>query len=605
MYVQKKEQNSKCGCEKNCTTARRGIEHSHHLHFNTMAGPRTSYGGRLGSVWIRKKKRRSCDGFHDDQPAAAAADSGVAVVSSLLVKTGACDVQTETTVDVATSGSDTELTNTASSSSSSSDDNADNDVFSTDGSDSSPDAATVTAPTTAPTSSRSTSRRRLIGWDEDLCRPIYEYESVNNPSSASASACSSDDGGENKSDGDDLDKEEDDDASASTEDLSMALSLESSQESLNSSVTNTSSTTRPDSSRSSNRTRSRAARSYGGRKRGRAGLSAAAEAVLLDGEHAQIADDGEQVSKRAAKRTKRETTGAGGKRKVFGGRNNASRAGKPTASAAASPSMTETTLHSDDTTSVAFQAPAYRSMGFEDSMLTPQPYMCGNGNDDGKNICNILDSDVQKSVGAISGSRKVGDVAHVASANIGDGNTKKKGPILDLATKKKASRRQYGGKRLQPRKSTMMAIDDDVFPTTSSSAKRDELDFSGDTANVDGSTRLIQPSGKSSILAARAFFEHLDKTSTLSLENKDELLSPELRRHRRGADGTDAGRCIRTSRRTVDIDSDSKLAREYEQYHQSSLSSDITPLPLVEYVKHRNEFFTSSTTICDGLLDDN
>ena len=235
-----------------------------------MAGPRTSYGGRLGSVWIRKKKRRSCDGFHDDQPAAAAADSGVAVVSSLLVKTGACDVQTETTVDVATSGSDTELTKTASSSSSSSDDNADNDVFSTDGSDSSPDAATVTAPTTAPTSSRSTSRRRLIGWDEDLCRPIYEYESVNNPSSASA--CSSDDDEENKSDGDDLDKEKDDDASASTEDLSMALSLESSQESLNSSVgenttgtTNTSSTTRPDSSRSSNRTRSRAARSYGGR----------------------------------------------------------------------------------------------------------------------------------------------------------------------------------------------------------------------------------------------------------------------------------------------------------------------------------------------------
>lgn len=558
-----------------------------------MAGPRTSYGGKLGSVWIRKKKRRSCDGFHDDQPTATT-DSGTtgADVSSLLINAGACGgelVQTKTAVDVATSGSDTEPTNTTSSSSSS-EDNA--DVSSTDGCDSSPDAAaTCTAP--------STSRRCLIGWDEDLCRPIYEYESVNNPTSGSA--CSSDDNGEKICVGDDLDKE-DDDFLASKEDLSMALSLESSQESLFSSVGEdttgtTTSTTRPDSSRGSNRTRSRAARSYGGRKRGRAGLSAAAEAVLLDGEHTQTAGDGEQVCKRAAKRTKRETTGAGGKRKIFGGRNISSRAGKTTASTAASPSMTETTIHSDDTTSIA-----YRSMGFEDSMLTPQSYMYGNGNDGGKNVCNILDSDMQKS-GAISGGRNGGDVAHVASANIGDGTTKKKGPILDFATKK-SSRRQYGGKRLQPRKSTTTAIGDDDFPT-STNAKRDELDFSCDTSNVDGGTRLTQPSGKSSILAARAFFEHLDKTSTLSLENKDELLSPELRRHRRGADGTVAAACIRTSRRTVDIDSDSKLAEEYEKYHQSSLSSDITPLPLVEYVKHRNDFFTSSTKICDGLLDDN
>lgn len=564
-----------------------------------MAGPRTSYGGKLGSVWIRKKKRRSCDGFHDEQPTATtdSATTG-ADVSSLLINAGACGgelVQTKTAVDVATSGSDTERTNTTSSSSSS-EDNA--DVSSTDGSDSSPDVA-------APTSTRSTSRHRLVGWDEDLCRPIYEYESVNNPTSGSA--CSSDDDGEKICVGDDFDKE-DDDALASTEDLSLALSLESSQESLFSSVgenitgtTSTSSTARPDSTRGSNRTRPRAARSYGGRKRGRAGLSAAAEAVLLDGEHAQTAGDGEQVSKRASKRTKRETTGAGGKRKVFGGRNISSRAGKTTASAAASPSMTETTLHSDDTTSITFEALAYRSMGFEDSMLTPQPYMYGNGNDGGKNVCNILDSDVQKS-GAISGGGNGGDVAHVASDT-----TKKNGPILDLATstKKKSSRRQYGGKRLQPRKSTTAAIDDDVSPTTSTNAKRDELDFSGDTSTVDGGTRLTQPSGKSSILAARAFFEHLDKTSTLSLENKDELLSPELRRHRRGADGTVAAACIRTSRRTADIDSDSKLAGEYEQYQQSSLSSDITPLPLGEYVKHRNEFFTSSTTICDGLLDDN
>ena len=391
---------------------------------NTMAGPRTSYGGKLGSVWIRKKNRRSCDGFRDDQPTATT-DSGTtgADVSSLLINAGACGgelVQTKTAVDVATSGSDTEPTNTTSSSSSS-EDNA--DVSSTDGSDSSPDAAA-----TAPTSCRSTSRHRLVGWDEDLCRPIYEYESVNNPTSGNA--CSSDDDGEKICVGDDLDKG-DDVALASTEDLSLALSLESSQESLFSSVgesitgtTSTSSTARPDSTRGSSRTRSRAARSYGGRKRGRAGLSAAAEAVLLDGEHAQTACDGEQVSKRASKRTKRETTGAGGKRKVFGGRNISSRAGKTTAPAAASPSMTETTLHSDDTTSITFEAQAYRSMGFEDSMLTPQPYMYGNGNDGGKNVCNILDSDVQKS-GAISGGGNVGDVAHVASANIGDGTTKR------------------------------------------------------------------------------------------------------------------------------------------------------------------------------------
>jgi hypothetical protein len=497
-----------------------------------MAGPgRTSYGGKLGSVWIRKKKkRRSYDGVGDDQ---LAAGTGTGAVVSSPANTNVCHsaiAPTKATVDVAaTSGSDT--TNTSPTSSSS----AYNDESSTDDNDSSPDTAAA-----APGGSAKGSRRRLVGWDEDLCRPIYEFD---NPPSADDDNSEEDNGADDdgeegrtanaNGDGGDIDLIGHNGASASTKDLPMALS----HESPSSVEEQGNGTSRPASS-----CKFRVARSYGGRKRGRAGLSAAAEGVLLD-----------------SKRTKKYL-------------DISSKAGKATASATASPTKTETnTLPADNTgaSNISFHT---------DSMLTPQPY--GNGT----NICNILDSDVQKS--AIS---FCGDDALAASAN-GDDAKEKKRLILDLA-QKKTSRRQYGAQSLQPRKSTT-AIDDDAFST-----EKSELDFSGDTANV---AKLTQPSGQSSLSAARRFFEHLDKTSKLSLEKKDLLLSPELRRHRRGADGTVAAACIRTSR-TVDVIEDQILAREYELY---SSSSDITPLPLREYVKHRNEFFTSSTIICAGLLDD-
>ena len=228
-------------------------------------------------------------------------------------------------------------------------------------------------------------------------------------------------------------------------------------------------------------------------------------------------------------------------------------------------------------------------------MLTPQPY--GNG------ICNVLDSDVQKS--AVSGVGASGSDFAQAALATSDNTSMEEGqqPILDLGQQQKTKppRRQYGGNKLQPRKSTTTTIDDG---DSASSTKRSELDFSGSGEDDDRSTKirpkLTQPSGQSSLSAARAFFEQLDETSELSVENKDVLLSPELRRHRRGADGTVAAACVRTSR-TAGID-DPKLVAEYKQYCKSS---DITPLPLREYVIHRNSFFNSSTTICDGLLDDN
>ena len=496
-----------------------------------MAGPRTSYGGGR-SVWIRKKKKRQSydgDGVGDDQPAA-----------------------------------DPMNTSATTSSSSSS---TENDDSSTDGSDSSPATTTGTA-----TSSK------LIGWDETLCRPIYEL--VPNQDNA--------DDDNHGDDGKDSDEEEDD-ASASSGGLSMALSLESSQESLSSvlgcedgdeSTGRGTMMTRPTSSR-----RSRAVRSYGSRKRGRAGLSAAAEAVLLDGEH----DAAEDIPERTAKRAKKETTGSGtSKKRVFGGRKAISNTDKASATtrraartAVPSPSKTDVTVNTDESSA--------------SSMLTPQPY--GNG------ICNVLDSDVQKS--AVSGVGASGSDFAQAALATSDNTSMEEGqqPILDLGQQQKTKppRRQYGGNKLQPRKSTTTTIDDG---DSASSTKRSELDFSGSGEDDDRSTKirpkLTQPSGQSSLSAARAFFEQLDETSELSVENKDVLLSPELRRHRRGADGTVAAACVRTSR-TAGID-DPKLVAEYEQYCKSS---DITPLPLREYVIHRNSFFNSSTTICDGLLDDN
>ena len=499
-----------------------------------MAGPRTSYGGGR-SVWIRKKKKRQSydgDGVGDDQPAA-----------------------------------DPMNTSATTSSSSSS---TENDDSSTDGSDSSPATTTGTA-----TSSK------LIGWDETLCRPIYEL--VPNQDNA--------DDDNHGDDGKDSDEEEDD-ASASSGGLSMALSLESSQESLSSvlgcedgdeSTGRGTMMTRPTSSR-----RSRAVRSYGSRKRGRAGLSAAAEAVLLDGEH----DAAEDIPERTAKRAKKETTGTGtSKKRVFGGRKAISNSDKASARAARtavpSPTKTDVTVNTDESSA--------------SSMLTPQPY--GNGNSGERNICNVLDSDVQKS--AVSGVGASGSDFAQAALATSDNTSMEEGqqPILDLGRqqKTKAPRRQYGGNKLQPRKSTTTTIDDG---DSASSTKRSELDFSGSGEDDDRSTKirpkLTQPSGQSSLSAARAFFEQLDETSELSVENKDVLLSPDLRRHRRGADGTVAAACVRTSR-TAGID-DPKLVAEYKQYCKSS---DITPLPLREYVIHRNSFFNSSTTICDGLLDDN
>ena len=503
-----------------------------------MAGPRTSYGGGR-SVWIRKKKKRQSydgGGVGDDQPGDGAAAAA------------------------------TDPMNTSATTSSSS--STENDDSSTDGSDSSP-ATTGTA-----TSSK------LIGWDEILCRPIYEL--VHNQDNA--------DDDNHGDDGKGSDEEEDD-ASASSGGLSMALSLESSQESLSSvlgcedgdeSTGRGTMMTRPTSSR-----RSRAVRSYGSRKRGRAGLSAAAEAVLLDGEH----DAAEDIPERTAKRAKKETTGTGtSKKRVFGGRKAISNSDKASARAARtavpSPTKTDVTVNTDESSA--------------SSMLTPQPY--GNGNSGERNICNVLDSDVQKS--AVSGVGASGSDFAQAALATSDNTSMEEGqqPILDLGRqqKTKAPRRQYGGNKLQPRKSTTTTVDDDG----ASSTKRSELDFSGSGEDDDRSTKLrpklTQPSGQSSLSAARAFFEQLDETSELSVENKDVLLSPELRRHRRGADGTVAAACVRTSR-TAGID-DPKLVAEYKQYCKSS---DITPLPLREYVIHRNSFFNSSTTICDGLLDDN
>lgn len=529
-----------------------------------MAGPRTSYGGGR-SVWIRKKKkRRSYDGgvVGDDQPGAAAVSTSASTAVGIAVAASASDTC-----------ADPMNTSATTSSSSSTENDDDSSTDGSDGSDSSP----ATTGTTSTVSSRPTSSK-LIGWDETLCRPIYEL--VHNQDNTN-----DDNHGDDGKDSD----EGDDDASASSGDLSMALSLESSQESLSSvlgdedrdeSTGRGTTMTRPTSPR-----RSRAVRSYGTRKRGRAGLSAAAEAVLLDGEHVAAED----ISERTAKRAKKETTGTS-KKRVFGGRKAISNSDKASARAARtavpSPTKTDVTVNTDESGA--------------SSMLTPQPY--GNGNSGDKNICNVLDSDVQKSAVAGVGASG-GDFAQAALATSDNtGMEEGQQPILDLGQqqKTKASRRQYGGKKLQPRKSTTATIDAGL-----SSTKSSELDFSGGGENDDDRStklrpKLTQPSGQSSLSAARAFFEQLDETSELSVENKDVLLSPELRRHRRGADGTIAAACIRTSR-TADID-DPKLVAEYEQYCKSS---DITPLPLREYVIHRNSFFNSSTTICDGLLDDN
>lgn len=573
-----------------------------HIKTNRMVG-RSSYGGRLGSVWIRKKlpgkqkqKRHpstATTGADDD------ADDGHAGINVGGSKKKSSRVGHDFDVPPAVAMAVAVATSSSSSSETEPDHRQDHhDSPFSSAVDSSPDSFSADAG----------GGRRLIGWDEDLCRPIYEMVTVRTQKNRDGG---NDSGSDENQDGDDEEEagtgdanlddaaEEDDEDGDGDGGLPMSLTLESyTHEAVVAPITK---------SKSSSRT----SRSYGGRKRGRAGLSAAAEAVLLDG-------NGSGTNCGNVKRIKRTTAA-------------------PSNSAATSPTKTATTVDTkaSASTSAITTNPVVPA---EFDVQTPQPY----GNNSCTSICNMLDSDVQKSTNKTNklmpaagaggwNKRGGGTHAHTSSRSSqglvldmdadstkeeGEGQLKQQHHLKEEETNKNAKstttttvRRlsQYGSRRHQPRKlSTAGKTGSTAAAGNSKNAKEtSELDFfstednKAEAAAAAASTKLNQPCGQTTLSAARVFFEHLDSTHQLALDNA--LQSPEIRRNRGSgsAHGAAASQCIRTSR-TVGVD-DPQLLREYKEYCDTT---EVTPLPLRDYVKHRTSFFHSSTTICDGLLDD-
>ena len=370
--------------------------------------------------------------------------------------------------------------------------------------------------------------------------------------------------------------------------------------------------------------RARASRSYGGRKRGRAGLSAAAEAILLDshGDNEQAAAAAAAAAVAAgipqAKKTKRDTNS---------NKNKKAKKKETDDCASASPTNMATTadISTGDTspsqsraggedimdrpTSTVATTSATAAIPTEFDVLTPQPY--SNNRD---SICNFLDSDVQKSTTKTAATpvRTKADMKKKKSKGLvldmdakDDSDKEEQGQHQQKQEQMNLARRQYG-RRLKPRKSTTVKDSSGVSPAkgvspANTEVEPSELDFEATadndnkkTAATAASSKPNQPCGQTSLSAARAFFEHLDSTHQLAVDNTAQ--SPELRRNRRG--GGAAANNIRTMR-SVRVD-DAKLRREYEEYCNTT---EVTPLPIRDYVKHRTSFFRSSTTICDGLLD--
>eukprot|EP00956_Cyclotella_meneghiniana_P031735 scaffold84328_cov72-Cyclotella_meneghiniana.AAC.2 len=100
----------------------------------------------------------------------------------------------------------------------------------------------------------------------------------------------------------------------------------------------------------------------------------------------------------------------------------------------------------------------------------------------------------------------------------------------------------------------------------------------------------IQPTSKTSIMSAAAFFRYLDSNHHLNITNKDDGYGS----------NTNAG-VIRTTR---EIRHSDQLRYEYDVYHSTVIASGLAPISINEFASHWNLYFTERGIIRDGLLDE-
>ena len=102
-----------------------------------------------------------------------------------------------------------------------------------------------------------------------------------------------------------------------------------------------------------------------------------------------------------------------------------------------------------------------------------------------------------------------------------------------------------------------------------------------------------QPTSKSSLASARAFFQHLDSNHHLTILNNNKNSSQSNKTN-----------VIRTKRRLVHCNRNPKLQAEYWKYCETLEYVGVDPISIREFAKNWNLHFTEKRVICDGLLDE-
>ena len=99
----------------------------------------------------------------------------------------------------------------------------------------------------------------------------------------------------------------------------------------------------------------------------------------------------------------------------------------------------------------------------------------------------------------------------------------------------------------------------------------------------------IQPTSKSSIQSARAFFQYLDSNHHLTIAKKED----ESR--------TTSSNVIRTTRKIMHSH---ELKKEYDEYFHTVSTTGIDPISIDHFARHWNLYFTQTGIIRDSLLDE-
>jgi hypothetical protein len=116
----------------------------------------------------------------------------------------------------------------------------------------------------------------------------------------------------------------------------------------------------------------------------------------------------------------------------------------------------------------------------------------------------------------------------------------------------------------------------------SSSKSQDESESDDEVENA------IQPTSKSTIESARAFFRYMDSHHRLTVTTSNEIYAKTS--------------VIRTTRR---ITHSNRLREEYDAYCQIVVdASGINPISIDDFAMHWNMYFTEKGIIRDGLLDE-